>query len=259
MGVYNCASTLQKAIDSIRNQTYTNWEFIICDDGSTDGSLQIIQRNADEDERIHVLRNSVNLRLAATLNHCLSVATGDYVARMDADDESAPERFAEQVRFLNENTDVACVGSSLYVMDGTCQSKIRRCTEFPNKGMMLFRLPFAHPTIMMRREVYAALGGYAVSRVTERCEDADLWFRFYAAGYKGYNIQTPLYYYKETADDYDKRTVRAAANAARVYFAGNRMLGVPWWKLVCCLKPMVSAILPRIVMRAYHRMRDKNV
>ena len=83
MGIYNCADTLEQAVASIRNQTYTNWELILCEDGSSDNTFEVAQMLAAEDNRIVLLRNEKNLGLNATLNRSLSVATGEYVARMD--------------------------------------------------------------------------------------------------------------------------------------------------------------------------------
>ena len=93
MGVYNCASTLPDAIMSIQAQTVLDWEFIICDDGSTDETWKIAGKFQRQDNRIVLLRNDKNLGLNATLNKCLSVARGKYIARMDGDDICAPERF----------------------------------------------------------------------------------------------------------------------------------------------------------------------
>ena len=112
MGIYNCGPTLQEAIDSILAQTYSNWELILCDDGSGDNTYAI----ADEyrrkyPDRIVLLRNESNTGLNHTLNRCLEVATGDYVARMDGDDISLPDRFEKQVMFLDAHPEYTIVKS----------------------------------------------------------------------------------------------------------------------------------------------------
>ena len=98
MGIYNCQDTLPEAIDSILEQTYTNWELILCDDCSTDNTYSIAEQYKNKyPEKIILIRNSENKKLAFTLNHCLEYATGEYVARMDGDDISAPNRFEKQL------------------------------------------------------------------------------------------------------------------------------------------------------------------
>ena len=93
MAIYNCASTLEEAIESILNQTYTNWELIMCDDGSSDNTYAVAKKYADKyADKIILIRNESNKKLPATLNHCLKYVTGEYVARMDGDDISAENR-----------------------------------------------------------------------------------------------------------------------------------------------------------------------
>ena len=92
MGIYNCATTLEHAVASIQNQTYTNWELILCEDGSSDNTYEIALKLAANDSRIILLRNEQNMGLNATLNRCLAVATGDYIARMDGDDDCVIHR-----------------------------------------------------------------------------------------------------------------------------------------------------------------------
>ena len=101
MGVYNCESTLERAIESIVNQTYGNWELIMCDDGSTDQTYDVAKRYQERyPQKIKLLRNDRNMKLAFALNRCLAEVSGELVARMDADDRSCPERLQRQVCFL---------------------------------------------------------------------------------------------------------------------------------------------------------------
>lgn len=99
MGIYNGASSMDDAIVSICNQKYTDWEMILCDDCSTDNTVEKAQQWCQKDKRIHLIYNDHNMGLAATLNHCLQYATGEYIARMDDDDISYSERFCRQVDF----------------------------------------------------------------------------------------------------------------------------------------------------------------
>lgn len=115
MGFYNAEKTIARAIASIRGQTYENWELICCDDGSTDKSLQIVQELAVCDDRIKIIRNERNLGLACALNRCFEEAEGDYIARMDADDESLPTRLEKELAVLKEGEyDLVSTGIIMY-------------------------------------------------------------------------------------------------------------------------------------------------
>ena len=104
MGIYNCADTLSEAIDSIINQTYTNWQLILCDDCSTDNTYNVAKSYQEKyPEKIVLVRNEVNSRLAFSLNHCLKYADGEFIARMDGDDISVSNRFEVQLKFLNDH------------------------------------------------------------------------------------------------------------------------------------------------------------
>ena len=256
MGIYNCEKTLVRAIDSILEQTYADWELVMCDDGSKDGTYQLVtEYQRRYPDKIVLLKNPQNMRLAATLNHCLEVAQGEYIARMDADDESLPERLQREVEFLDSHPEIDCVGTGRIIFDdegeyGTCAE-----LENPTKETIIKHMPFAHPTIMMRASVYKALGGYTVSKETMRAEDADLWFRFFAAGYKGYVIQELHYRYRESKEDFKKRTFKAALGARKVKLKGYQLLGVPKRKWILAWKPVLVALIPKSIMFKYHRKK----
>lgn len=259
MGAYNCEITIRNCINSILNQTYTDWEFIICDDCSSDNTYQILLECAKHDKRIVILHNNQNMRLAASLNKCLELAKGKYVARMDADDESLPTRLEEQKNFLDSHEVYDVVGCELLISDGVNDKYVRKVTEYPSKEILKTAVPFAHPTIMMRKKCYEKLGGYTVSKETMRAEDLDLWFRFFAKGYKGYNLQKPLYRYHESQTDYDKRTIEAALQTAKVYMRGYGQIGFPFYIKLYAVKPILSALLPRRIMMVYHAILGNKV
>ena len=102
MGIYNCADTLGEAIDSILAQTYTDWKLIMCDDGSVDDTYSVAQRYVRQfSDKMVLLKNDHNMGLNYTLNHCLSAADGELIARMDGDDIALPQRFEREVAFLD--------------------------------------------------------------------------------------------------------------------------------------------------------------
>jgi glycosyltransferase involved in cell wall biosynthesis len=115
MPVYNGEKYLREAIDSIFNQTFTDFEFLIVDDGSTDNSVEII--NSYQNSRINLVKNDKNEGLVYTLNRGLSLAKGEYIARMDCDDISLPERLKKQIDFLDSNSEIAVVGTWIKVIN----------------------------------------------------------------------------------------------------------------------------------------------
>jgi len=258
MGIYNCAETLPAAIESIFEQTYNDWELIMCDDGSTDNTYKIAQDIAKRfPEKVILLKNEYNMRLAATLNHCLKYARGKYVARMDADDICIANRLETQFEFLEKNSEYACVGSNMIIFDERGERGERVMPEKTKKTTLLKTTIFAHPTIMMKRSVYQKLGGYTVSKSTMRAEDLDLWFRFVHAGYKGYNIQKPLYKYRESEKDLKKRSLRAAIQTSRVFFNGYKLLGFSKLQYVYAFRPIIVALLPNSVICKWHTGTQK--
>ncbi|MGL6247923.1 MAG: glycosyltransferase [Culicoidibacterales bacterium] len=256
MGIYNCETTLEASIESMIIQTYTNWELIMCDDGSSDETLKIAQEYEKKiPDKIKVIQNEQNMGLSFSLNHCLENANGEYVARMDSDDINFPERFEKQVEFLNNNPQYAVVGSAVILKNKDEIKGIRLANQIPKKELLAKQVPFMHPTIMMRKSVYDALNGYTVSRLTRRGQDADLWFRFYAAGYSGYNLQEPLLYYSESLDDYKKRSLSKAWDSVIRTSGGINLLKLPIYYQIFAIKPIISALIPNKLMYMYHKKK----
>lgn len=254
MGVYNGAKTLPRAIDSIIAQTYTDWELIICDDCSSDNTYKIASQYAEKDNRIKVIQNEKNMRLAYSLNHCLSVAQGEYIARMDDDDICLPERFEKQVKYLDEHSEMAVVGSAVIVFDENGDVCVRGLgTEYPIRKVVNRSTPFAHPTIMMRKSAYDLLDGYTVSPETLRAEDLDLWYRFRLKKLEGYILQEPLLRYYEPPDAFKKRSVKAAKGMVRINKKYFKLLNIPHKYDYLIYKPLISALLPNRFMKWYHK------
>lgn len=256
--VYNCETTITEAIDSIVNQTYSNWELIVCDDCSTDKSYEILKSYKEKlGKKMILLQNQKNSKIATTLNHCLKYAKGIYIARMDGDDRSKTNRFEKQVDFLNKHLDIDCVGAGMEIFDENGIRGIRRGEEYPNKKSIFKRVPFSHPTIMMRKKVYLQLNGYRVSSETLRAEDLDLWFRFWNANFKGYNLQDILLEYRERQNDYAKRSLKASIGIAKVeiyYLFKHKYNKI---NLLFCFKPLIASLVPSKIMFRYHNFKMK--
>lgn len=241
MATYNCADTLKRSIDSILHQTFTDWEFIICDDCSTDSTLDILNDYASHyPQQIIVLRNEKNSKLAFSLNHCLSHCGGEYIARMDGDDESLPERLETQVSYLDNHPEISVVGTAMQTFSEKGDGVVRYTKEYPNERDLVFSSPFCHATIMMRKSAYDAVGGYVVSKRTERAQDYDMWFRFFKCGLKGYNLQLPLYRVLEDASAFRRRTLKSRCYEVVTKLKGYRLLNYPFYTYIFALKPVLA-------------------
>lgn len=259
MGIYNCADTLAQAIDSIIGQTYTNWELIMCDDASKDETYQIaLQYKNKYQEKITVIRNEKNLGLNETLNRCLLLVQGDYVARMDGDDISLPERFDKEVRFLDTHPEYAIVSTPMFFFDENGVWGKSCAIEIPTIRDFVFHAPFhSHAPCMIRREAYEMVDGYTVDKKLLRYEDCNLWYKLYTAGYRGYNLQDPLYMMRDGRDAYTRRTFSSRMRAVYVQWVGFRMIKMPFcyypYLVIEFIKNFVLAILPERMYRTIHR------
>lgn len=184
MGIYNCAETLPEAIESILNQTYLNWELIMCDDGSSDDTWKIAIRYAEKyPDKIKILKNESNKGLNYTLNRCLKKATGKYIARMDGDDISMPERLEKEVSFLEEHKEYAIVSTPMIYFDEYGEWGEGKAIEIPQLKDFVFHPPFhCHAPCMIRKEAYDRVGGYTVDKRLLRYEDCNLWYKLYSKG-----------------------------------------------------------------------------
>jgi len=194
MAVYNGKKYLREAIDSILGQTFTDFEFLIVDDGSTDSSQEIICSYVDP--RIRLVENHENLGLTRSLNKGLSLARGEYIARQDADDISLSTRFEKQIEFLDAHPDIALLGTQAHNIDES--GKFYRSDYFSGKAttklaikwQLLFDSAFNHTSVIFKRSVvWDQLGGYDVRFV--RNQDMELWLRI-AADYDVANLSDAL-------------------------------------------------------------------
>lgn len=261
MGVYNCAETLTEAIESIVSQTYTNWQFIICDDGSKDNSYQIAKKYQNNDpNRFIVIKNNNNLGLNVTLNRCLELANGDYIARMDGDDVCDPTRFQKEVDFLNSHPDYAIVSTYMTTFDENGEWGCIKTPEMPQIKDFPTHVPmFCHAPCMIRREAFLDVGGYTEDKRLLRVEDYHLWYKFYAKGYRGYNIQESLYKMRDDRNALHRRTPRARINGIYATFVGFKMVHIPKWMYIYAVKnafvEIVKLIMPERLYEVFHKRR----
>lgn len=259
MGVYNCAPTLREALDSLLAQTYQNFKVILCDDGSKDSTPEIAREYAEKHPgKFIFIRNDQNLKLAATLNHCLEYADTEYVARMDGDDISLPTRFEKEIAFLDSHPEYALVSSPMVHFDENGDFYTSKAIEKPTKDAFMSTTPFAHAPMMMRTEILRQVQGYTTGWKTERMEDVYLWYKVYRQGYKGYNLQEPLY---KMRDGREARARRMSPMLRLQHFPTSieigRGLGLKhtYRKALFDLCKIVAPLLPYSL---YQRLRLRN-
>lgn len=255
MGIYNCERTLEDAVSAIKNQTYGDWELILCDDGSSDGTYSVAQNLADRDERIILLRNEHNEGLNKTLNKCLAHATGEFIARMDGDDDCLPHRFERQVAFLQSQKEYAIVSSPMILFDEHGEWGKTDAVEYPTAEDIIAGSPICHAPVMMRRECMTAVGGYTEDRRMLRVEDVNLWIKLYAAGYRCYNIQEPLYRMRNDQNALNRRKYRYRVNSTYVRLKGCRLLKLGWKSYVHAFRPMIIGLVPAGARKLIRRLQ----
>lgn len=178
MPVYNCESYIRESVESILGQSFTDFEFIIIDDASTDRTVEIIKEY--DNSRIKLIIKPTNTGYTDSLNMAIKLAKGRYIARMDGDDVSLAHRLAVQYNFLENNKDVLVVGSH-YKIIGT-DNIVRSPVSYEEvKITAIMHVPVAHPTVLIRMEVFSKLG-YFYNKEYEPAEDYDLWCRILENG-----------------------------------------------------------------------------
>lgn len=253
MGIYNCASTLQEALDSLYAQTYQDFEIILCEDGSKDNTYEIALENQKQHDNIVLLRNPHNMGLNQTLNNCLAVAKGEYIARMDGDDISLPTRFEKQVKFLDEHPEYSVVSTPMIYFDENGEFRRGR-----GKGEIIARdfvhgSPICHAPCMARTEAFKSVGGYSVDDRLLRVEDYHLWFKLFSTGHKLFMMDECLYMMRDDQNAYSRRTFKSRLNVVYVKSIGYRMIGLPFYYQIFALRPILVGLLPKKLYQYLHR------
>ena len=232
MAVYNTEKYLKEAIDSMLNQTYTNFEFIIINDGSTDSSLEIIE--SYKDNRI-LLMNQTNSGLSTALNNGIKSARGKYIARMDADDISLSYRLEKQTNFLDNNPNIIAVGSSADILDEKGTYLYTRMMETDSQkikknilnGMFTF-----HSSSMFRKDIFEKIGGYDET-IKNQFEDKILWYKLAQCGDLT-NITEPLIKYRLVPSSISNKTKKDFFILVPIYYkiVNNQVLNTEDLKII---------------------------
>lgn len=196
MPFYNCEKYLDKAISSILNQTFQDFEFVIINDASSDRSDEVVQKYLT-DKRIVYVKTRERKGIVYNLNKGIAIAKADMIARMDGDDISEPQRLEVQYQFLQGNPNVALIGCFVKLINEKgeiCGRKIKPITLQEIKKDILIYSPFIHPTVMLKKDVFKNVGFYREEYLW--CEDIDLWYRIIFSGIEVANIPQYLYQYR---------------------------------------------------------------
>ncbi len=211
---YNAAAFLRESLDSIVNQTYRNLEIIILDDGSTDDTVPIIKEYAARDPRIVFHKNPENKKLIYTLNRGIDLATGKYIARMDADDISMPDRIEKLVDALERNPMVDFISSGFYIINTAGKviytSVPKALSGKPLKFVCFFSTPLLHPGLVIKSDV---LKKARFSTEFIHCEDYELFSRLILSGYVAANLNEPLLYYRANPESVSNQYERIQINS----------------------------------------------
>ncbi|MBU1667540.1 glycosyltransferase [bacterium] len=216
MPVYNAENYLDEAIQSILNQTYKDFEFIIINDGSTDKSLEIIEKYKNIDIRITLI-NRENRGLIASLNEGVEKAEGKYIARMDADDISLPERFEKQIELMEKDTLDIC-GCHYFMINENNEYIDTALVPLKHASFMNYlsiTTPFAHPSVMIRRNFIIKNNLYYGNTKYKSAEDYALWIEFWNGDAKLGNVNEFLFKYRDFGESLSKKNKKGISNDKR--------------------------------------------
>lgn len=247
MGIYQSKNKdiVRKAIQSIIDQTFTEWEFVICDDGSPDDTWEFLNGEYGKDERFVLVRNEQNGGLRVALNTCLKAASADYVVRQDADDYSREDRLQILYDYVVQHPTIDVVGTAMMSFDEKGEYGVIHPRKLaPQKMDFLHGSVVAHASTIMKKDSLLRVNGYRVAWETTRCEDTDLYMRMCANGAEFRNLDEPLYYVRQDRDSVARRKYINRVKEAVVKFKGFRLMKMPLYGYIFVLKPLVVGLIP---------------
>lgn len=255
MAIYNCQETLSEALDSLLGQTFNRFKIILCDDCSTDNTYAIAKSYKDKyPDKFILLKNNINLKLPSTLNRCLEYADTEFIARMDGDDISKPDRFMKQIKFLDENPEYALVSSAMEYFDETGVFRIGKPIERPDNKSFRKNTPYCHAPVMIRTDILRKVGGYTVKSWTERGQDVHLWAKIHSTGNRGFNIKEPLYAMRDDKNAFRRRSLKQALLAFKRRYIILKILRQPRIFALYEFKGILVAISPKWLYDKFHKV-----
>lgn len=251
MAVYNDAEFLRDAINSILNQTFKDFEFIICNDNSTDENVdKILKEFSEKDNRIILIKNETNLKAAQTRNNCIKIAKGEYIAIMDSDDISLSDRFEKQINFLDENPEISGVGTKAKYIDNhnNCFRDFNVKLK-PTLEDLLKSNQFIHPSTMIRKSSLDAVGCYTINQLTQRAEDYDLFLKLMYSGFKLVNLNKILFHYREDLSGLKKRKYKYRVQEYMLKQYWVKKANASFKTRLYAFKPLIVGLVPASLVK----------
>lgn len=250
---------LERSVRSILAQTYTNLEFLICQNGSSEAACRFLEALAAEDSRLQLIDGTGANTLAQKLNRCIQSARGYWVARMDDDDFSEPERLEHQMSYLLQHPECAFVGCQVRLVQEGREIEPRHLPERPDLHDFLFTQPYIHPTLVFRKEALDTVNGYCEAARCVGCEDYDLLLRLYGHGCSGVNLKHVYFSYTVPPARAGNRTFRMRCNEMRTRFVLFRRLGLLPQAFPYVVKPVLVGLLPKAVLPKLKALRHSGI
>lgn len=252
MGVYNNEGTIQAAMGSILDQTFQDWECIVCDDASDDGTWDKINEFAVRNERFIVIRNEQNRGPAFTRNRCIEKARGKYIAIQDGDDISMPGRLGALAKTLDQREEISAVGSYARLFDNTGHTwgELRTAIN-PETAAWLDGCQIIHASVMFRKKELVESGGY--DDTLRKAEDYDLFARLVVRGGRVTSIPEFLYAVRWDASNYARKGPASRWQEAMVKLRIARMITGRWYSFLYMAKPLLLGFVPPSLLFRYHR------
>lgn len=251
MGVYNSyeKKELIRSLNSIKNQSFTQWKCIICDDASIDDTFEFLEKFIDNDKRFTLIKNELNMGLGYSLNKALEKVKTKYVIRQDADDYSSEDRFQKLYDYMENHKNIDVLGSGMILFDkkGKWGSyKIRSYSI--KKDDFLLGTVVAHPSVIMKTESLRNNGGYRISWETRRCEDYDLFMRMFKNKCNIANIDDELYFYFSNREGTKRKFINVIKECV-VRYKGFKNLGMGAKKWIYIAKPLIVYLFPNRLLK----------
>lgn len=248
-------ATIEKCILSIERQSYRKLEILVCDDASSDRSVQAVEELMEKYGNIRLLRNKTGRGAANARNRCIRRARYDFIAMQDADDWSDEKRIEKEMAFLSAHKEYAAVGTGCYRVNEAGDRKEVLPFEHIQKKDLIWGGHFIHASCIFRKEALLSVGGYTDNPYTKRDQDYHLLMKLYGAGYRLYNMQECLYYYLSTDATYRRQADLSKAKGLMwIRYDGYRRNRMPLWAYLFVAKPLLAALAPKkIIMKYYKR------
>lgn len=250
----NAEFTIEKCILSMEKQSFQPLEILVCDDASTDNSVQAVKKIMKKYDNIRLFRNLKSRGAANARNRCICRAKYEFIAVQDADDWSDEQRIEKEMAFLSRHKEFAAVGTGCYRISEYGKRKKDIPPERVYRKDLIWGGHFIHASCIFRKEALMSVGGYTDNAFTRRDQDYHLLMKLYAAGYQLYNIQECLYYYLSTNATYERQIDLSKVRGLMwIRLDGYRRNRMPVWAYIFVAKPLLAVLLPKKMMMAYYK------